>query len=136
MAFHFRRRIRSVTIEDGTGLTRCTELSPTARNIMPVEVWRKHVREEVVLCLCGPISEWLYSSTSDPTAWAADMRMARRWLQELGVDGIPPAFVATTRRLLMGRWSAVRGVAARLIENGSMNGGDVTALCREVWRRV
>jgi hypothetical protein len=135
VAFHFGRSIRAVTIDsEGTGLTRCSELAPEARNTLPDTVWRELAHQEVYICLAGPIAEQHFAGTSDPASWRIDLQRVDRWRQALEARSNIVVPVAITRRLLTEKrsWNAVREIAAHLIQTGSMSGRDICEICRSV----
>jgi hypothetical protein len=134
-AYICRRKLRSITIEgEGGGMVRCQGLNRSARWRFFPRKWRALVREEIYICLAGPIAEQRLSGTVDPEAWGVDLRMAEDWRQELEAGACPLELTASTRELVDENWAAVSRVAASLIEKGSLSGIEVEAMCGSRFR--
>jgi hypothetical protein len=132
-AYICQRKIRSITIEgEGAGMVRCQGLRHEARARFSPRQWRTLVREEIYICLAGPIAEQRVSGRDDPAAWGVDLQMAEDWRQYLEVDA--KELTASTRKLLEEKrtWAAVSTAAARLIETGLVSGREVDSLCRHL----
>jgi hypothetical protein len=138
VAYHFNRQIRAVKLyAEGSGGLYCKGLPHDAQDkFQSHHRWRRLVKEEICICLAGPLGEQIISGTDNPDTWEVDLLTVKRWLHELEVDAgiIAPALTAITRRLLDEErtWAAVSHVAARLIETGSMSGRDIRVLCRSL----
>jgi hypothetical protein len=134
MAFHCRRGLRDTTVDagEGRGLSVSLSVNRDVRHKFPPRLWRALVRQEVCICLAGPIAEQRFSGVSDPDAWRVDVEMAESWLEELEPDANVRELSAITRELLREKrtWAAVSKVAASLLETGLVSGPKVETICR------
>lgn len=125
-AFHFGRRIRSVSVDSGgEGATRCATIRPIQQYLLPRAAWRRECLREALICFAGPLAEFCATRTYDSASSAIDMQDGRRWLRRAGVS--PLAVFHATRRLLREHWRAVEAIAERLEKSGYLTGERIAA---------
>jgi len=132
-AYRYGRPIRLVTADTkGEGGTFCHALQPGARSRFRGRVWSELVKQEICICLAGPIAEEIKHGAAEDSV-KIDIQMARRWLGEIMVqEALGLAMLtARTRKLLTEpqTWNAVGDVARRLIQGRKIRGTDVNTIC-------
>jgi hypothetical protein len=137
-AYHFGQPIRRVEIRaDGSGSVFCDELKASAKHQFAAPRYRALAWQECIICYAGACGELMLTHTApDLDAWKIDASRIRHWLAELQTDQVtaaPPLIRATRAMLKEPRTAAaVRAIAARLLERGSLSGDEVHELCRSL----
>lgn len=94
---------------------------------------------EVRMCIGGPMAE--AHLMGDGTQWRrlaspADMRIARWHRRQLGERSKKwGEYEAETHALICEHWEKISSVAARLLDDESISGADVDAICCKIVRR-
>ena len=91
--------------------------------------WRRHVEEEIVICLAGITAEEI-AFEADLTAARIDLQHSDQWMKEIGArDRLP--YIERTGRLLNEphTWRAVQEIAQWLVSCRRIKSGQVNTIC-------